>query len=204
MGKITTEQELHALYGTVSERAAQKVLLRLDKHCRKFIAHSPLMFIGSDDGAGAGDVTPKGDPAGFVEVLDDRTIAIPDRPGNNRLDTWLNILKNPAVGLLFVVPGMNEILRINGVAEIRDDEDLRERFVIKNRLPTSVLVVKIDHVYFHCAKALVRSKLWDVDQQIDRSIFPSLGQILKDQVAEKSDHDTSSWDTTDQYVKELY
>ena len=204
MGKITTEGELRAIYGSASGRAVEKEFDRLDQHSRKFIEHSPLVLLGSDDGAGSADVTPKGDPAGFVEVIDDRTIAIPDRPGNNRLDTWVNLLKNPAIGLLFLVPGMNEILRINGQAEIRDDDALRQKFAIKDRLPATVLVVKIRQVYFHCAKALVRSKLWEPDKHIDRSIFPSLGQILKDQVAAKSDVDTSSWDTSDKYIKTLY
>lgn len=204
MGHITTEDELRTIYGTPAERPVKKQMKKLDLHSRKFIEHSPFVLIGSDDGEGAGDVTPKGDPAGFVAILDDNTIAIPDRPGNNRLDSWLNILKNPAVGLLFLVPGMSEILRVNGTGEIRDDEDLREKFAIKGKLPATVLKVDIVDVYFHCAKAVIRGGLWDPERHIDRSIFPSLGKIIAEQVALVEDHDTSGWDTNDEYKKVLY
>lgn len=204
MARITTQDRLRDIYGTPGERAVQKQLVKLDRHCRDFIAHSPMMILGTHDPSEGGDVTPRGDQPGFVEVIDDHTIAIPDRLGNNRLDSLVNILNNPKVGLLFFVPGMNEILRINGTAEIRDDDELRARFAVSGKLPATVLQVEIDEVFFHCARALARAKLWDPDGQVDRESFPTLGQILKDQVSEKSDHDVSGWDTSDSYVKTLY
>ena len=141
------------------------------------------MLIGSSDGAGHADVTPKGDRPGFVAVLDDRTIAIPDRPGNNRLDTLENIVRNPAVGLLFLIPGMDETLRVNGEARVTADAGLRERLAHGDKLPTTAVVVAIKAVYMHCAKAFMRSELWKPESWPERSSMPTLGQIMRDQLA---------------------
>jgi PPOX class probable FMN-dependent enzyme len=183
MDFISTSEELRSVYGRPGERAVRKELKRLDGHCRNFISSSPFVLIGSSDGCGNADVTPKGDRPGFVAILDDTTIAIPDRPGNNRLDTLENVLVNPAVGLLFVVPGMNETLRINGEARLTLDAGLRERLAVQGRLPASVMVVRVRAAYMHCAKAFMRSKLWDPESWPDRSTLPSLGRILADQIA---------------------
>ena len=128
-----------------------------------------------------GDVAPRGDQPGFVAVPDANTVLIPDRPGNNRLDNYSNILENPKVSLVFLVPGVNETLRINGIAEIRDDADLLEMFSVGGKLPVTVLKVTVHEAYLHCAKALMRSKLWAPEARVERSVLPSMGQMIKDQ-----------------------
>jgi PPOX class probable FMN-dependent enzyme len=182
---ISTHEELRAVYKTPEPTAGsiRKELKALDGHCRSFIGKSPFVLIGSSDGRGNADVTPKGDRPGFVAVLDENTIAIPDRPGNNRLDTLENIVANPAVGLLFLIPGMNETLRINGDAQITLDLPLRERLAVDGKLPPSVTVVRVKSAYMHCAKAFMRSELWKPESWFDRSTMPTLGAILRDQLA---------------------
>ena len=180
---ITSREALRSHYKPVSERARQKELRALDPHARAFIAKSPFVLIGSQDRDGNGDVTPKGDRPGFVTVLDETTLAIPDRPGNNRLDTFENILANPAVGLLFLIPGMNETLRINGTAKITADEALREQFAVDGKPPIAVLIVSVTSSYMHCAKAFMRSELWKPESWPDRASMPTLGEILRDQIA---------------------
>ena len=191
---ISTREELRSLYKEPGDGAVRKVLPRLDSHCRSFISRSPFVLIGSTDGSGNADVTPKGDRPGFVEILDDTTIAIPDRPGNNRLDTLENLLLDPAIGLLFLIPGMNETLRINGAAKITADPALRERLAHDGKPPLSVIVVEIKAAYMHCAKAFMRSELWKPESWPDRSKLPTLGQILKDQLAlDQSAGETDRW-----------
>ena len=180
---IESREELRSHYGGTHDLAVKKVLPALDGHARSFIGRSPFVLIGSQDGTGNADVTPKGDRPGFVAVLDDTTLAIPDRPGNNRLDTWENIVANPAVGLLFLIPGMNETLRINGTGQLTVDDGLRARFAIDGRLPVSVLVVSVKACYMHCAKAFMRSELWKPASWPDRSKLPTLGEILRDHCA---------------------
>ncbi|MDQ6437058.1 pyridoxamine 5'-phosphate oxidase family protein [Mesorhizobium sp. LHD-90] len=180
---ITTREQLRQQYKPAQEGALRKELRILDPHCRNFIAKSPFVLIGSSDGKGNADVTPKGDKPGFVAVLDEITLAIPDRPGNNRLDTLENILDNPAIGLLFLIPGMNETLRINGEARITLDATLRERLAVDGKAPQSVIVVKARAVYMHCAKAFMRSDLWAPEKWRPRAEMPTLGEILKDQLA---------------------
>lgn len=180
---ITSREALRTHYRQPGDNAVRKELPALDHHCKAFIARSPFVLIGSSDGAGNGDVTPKGDKPGFVAVLDDNTLAIPDRPGNNRLDTWENILANPAVGLLFLIPGMNETLRVNGTARLTADEGLRGRFAVDGRLPITVLVVAVRAAYMHCAKAFMRSELWKPESWPERASMPTLGEILHDQLA---------------------
>ena len=162
------------------------------------------MLIGSSAADGRADVSPKGDRPGFVRALDERTIAIPDRPGNNRLDTLENVLANPAVGLIFLVPGMNETLRINGRAEISTDADLMEMFAHQGKLPLSVMLVHTQEVYVHCAKAFMRSGLWDPSTFIERSSFPSLGTILRDQIALKEEPADIDRDLAEGYKATLY
>jgi len=182
---LATHDELRTIYKTPrpTDGSIRKELNFLDGHCRSFIGKSPFVLIGSSDGVGNADVTPKGDRPGFAAILDNNTIAIPDRPGNNRLDTLENILLNPSVGLLFLIPGMNETLRINGDARITVDADLRERLAVDGKLPQSVVVVSVKAAYMHCAKALMRSDLWKPDSWYDRATLPTLGQILSDQMA---------------------
>lgn len=180
---ITSREELRAHYKAVHDVAVKKELRFLDAHARNFLSKSPFVLIGSQDGAGNADVTPKGDRPGFVAVLDDITIAIPDRPGNNRLDTFENIVANPAVGLLFLIPGMNETLRVNGEGRITADKEMRERLAVDGREPATVLVVKVKAVYMHCAKAFMRSELWKPESWKPREDMPTLGAILRDHAA---------------------
>lgn len=185
MDYISSHEELRSIYQTPdsTDVAVRKELERLDGHCRSFIARSPFVLIGSSDGNGNADVTPKGDRPGFAATLDGRTIAIPDRPGNNRLDTLENVIVNPAVGLLFLIPGMNETLRVNGEARVTVDASLREHMAVEGRPAISVLVVTVKAAYMHCAKAFMRSRLWKTETWPDRSTLPTLGQIFRDQLA---------------------
>lgn len=198
---IATREALRAIYKTPEPTAGsiRKELPRLDGHCRSFIGRSPFVLIGSSDGAGNADVTPKGDRPGFAAILDDNTIAIPDRPGNNRLDTLENIVANPAVGLLFLIPGMNETLRVNGEARITIDQALREQLAVDGKLPLSVVVVRVKAAYMHCAKAFMRSQLWQPESWPERQSLPTLGAILRDQLAL-----AESADATDRWLDESY
>ena len=196
---IETQEELRAIYRQPGDGAVRKVLPALDGHCVSFLARSPFVLIGSSDGRGHADVTPKGDRPGFVAVLDPHTIAIPDRPGNNRLDTLENLIADPSIGLLFLIPGMNETLRINGRARITTDEALRQRFEVDGKLPLSVIVVTVEAAYMHCAKAFMRSQLWQPDSWPERGSMPTLGQILKDQLAL-----ADSAEATDRWLDDAY
>ncbi len=174
---ITDEAALRALHHAPMSRATDKVLPALDQHCRKIIALSPFCVIATQGPKGA-DVSPRGDPPGFVQVLDDRTLLLPDRVGNNRLDAMSNLILNPRIGMLFLVPGMNETLRINGTARITNDARLLAPSAIQNRPPKVGLVIAIEEAFLHCGKALVRSRLWDASQQIDRASLPSYAEML--------------------------
>lgn len=182
---LYTHDELRSVYKVPdpSDVAVRKELGRLDVHCQSFIARSPFVLIGSSDSAGGADVTPRGDKPGFASVLDERTIAIPDRPGNNRLDTLENLIVNPAIGLLFVIPGMNETLRVSGDAKVTVDQALREQMAVNGKPALSVIVVTVRSAYMHCAKAFMRSGLWRHETWPDRSQMPTLGQIYSDQLA---------------------
>ena len=162
-----------------NERARRKALDKLDIHMRNFIARAPFLCLGTSSEQGA-DVTPRGDRPGFVHVLDDTTILIPDWPGNNRLDSLTNIVSNPRVGLLLFIPGVDETLRINGVAEVTADPGLIRRWDVNGKHPRSVLKVTVQQAFLHCAKALIRSHLWGCEYRIDRKELPPYGQILKD------------------------
>ena len=179
---ITEESELREIFGWPTELALNKQLNRLDQHCRAIIAKSPFILLGTSDPSGRCDVSPKGDYPGFVRVLDDKTVAIPDLPGNNRLDTLTNMIRNPQVGLIFIIPGMNETLRINGTVRLVRDADLLVRMAYQNKLPKLAIVVDIQEVFTHCPKAFLRSKLWSEEYRIDRSELPSFAVILRDHV----------------------
>lgn len=186
-----------------SERARLKVQPALDGHMRKFIALSPFVCLGSSSEAGA-DVTPRGDQPGFVQVFDDKTLLIPDWPGNNRLDTLMNIEANPNVGLLFLIPGFVESLRVNGVAEISIDPALLERWTVNGRHPRSVLRVSVREAFLHCGKAILRSKLWDESAKVDRRQLPSYGQMLKDQTQVRDTAEQIQASVEEAYKNRLY
>ena len=180
MSTIATRDELRDCYPQPLERSLRKSLTTLDVHMRRFISLSPFLCLGTS-GDGGGDVTPRGDAPGFVHVLDDRTLLIPDWPGNNRLDSLTNVVANPNVGLLFFIPGVNETLRVNGVVEITMEPALLERWTVNGKHPRSAMRVTVREAYLHCAKALMRSKLWEDDYRVERTELPSYAQMLKDQ-----------------------
>lgn len=178
---IGDETALRGLYQPPLELAVLKQLDRLDAHCRNFLAHSPFAVIGSTRPGRGTDVSPRGDAPGFVRVLDDHTIAIPDRPGNNRLDTMSNIVGDAEIGLLFFIPGIDETLRINGTARLSREPELLAAAAVKGREPRLVIVVTVREVFLHCGKALKRSRLWHDDYRVDKRAFPSLGRMIVEQ-----------------------
>ena len=182
---ITTLAQLRNLYAQPAERAVRKQLSHLDVHCQRFIALSPLCVVatGGVDGSML-DASPRGGPPGFVKVLDGTHVLLPDAGGNNRLDSISNLLHDPRVGLLFLVPGVDETLRVNGVARLRDEADYINRFAGERQLPKLVIEVEVREAYLHCAKALMRSKLWSAEAQVPRSALPTLNQIIHDQIGQ--------------------
>ena len=203
MDVIDDVEQLHAAYAAPSERAVNKLLSRLDKHCRDFIARSPFLVIASADPTGRCDASPKGDAPGFVQVIDDATLLIPDRLGNNRVDTIGNLLERPGVGLIFFVPRLNETLRVNGRARITTDPALLEPLAVNGKVPRSGILVAAEEIYFHCGKALIRSDLWNPEKQIRKSEFPSLGRILADQIGGMSVEEAERT-TAESYRTRLY
>lgn len=177
---VDTHERLREIYDEPLEISVRKKLDRLDQHCRDYLALSPFMVIGSADENGHGDVSPKGDHPGFVQVLDDSHLLIPDRPGNNRLDTMQNILANPEVATIFFVPGVKETLRIAGRASVVSDIDVLRRFEVNGKLPKTALLLQVREVFMHCAKAIARSKLWQDDYKVPRTALPRYAQILAD------------------------
>src|SRR5579871_5206515 len=177
---VSDTAELAALYNPARERSIRKQIDHLDEHCRAFIAASPLVIIGTQGKgpAGAADTSPRGDSPGFVKVMDDHTLLIPDRPGNNRLDNLRNLVQNPIVGLLFVVPGISETFRVNGEAVISRDPALLELFAVQGKMPRTVLAVTVKEAYMHCSKALLRADLWNPGNFVPPGILPSFGTIL--------------------------
>jgi len=208
MSRIAERQQLRDKLGEVGVLAAGKSIKKIDKYSRTFIEHSPFLAIGTADAQGNADVSPRGDPAGFVRIIDEKTLIIPDRPGNNRADTMQNIIANPNVGLLFLIPGIEDTLRINGKAEIIDDPEALAPAAVNGKPPKLGIRVKVDEVFFHCAKAFRRSKLWDPTSHQDRQILPSLARIVMEQArdceVETEEADKVEEDIQENYRKELY
>ena len=178
---LDTEEALRRVYAKPAKAVVEKAFPHLDKHSRRFLELSPFFCIGSHRADGTADVSPRGGEPGLVHVIDDHHIAFPDRPGNNRLDTLVNIVNDAAVGLLFFLPGVTDMMRINGNATITIAPTLMERFVHDGKAPRSVIVIETREVYFHCSKALLRSDLWNPDKRLPKGGFPTLGQIARDQ-----------------------
>jgi len=174
-----TPQKLHEIYGDPSPHAAAKVISRFDKHCRQFIENSSFLVLATSDGTNL-DISPKGDPAGFVTVESDQTLLIPDRPGNNRIDGMLNILAHPKVALIFLIPTVAETLRVNGTAEISDDPNLLDKFQVNGRSPKTVLRIIAEEIFTHCGKAPMRAGLWNAKTWPTDRPVPSLYEILRD------------------------
>ncbi len=178
---IETLEALRKTYPEPKPRSLAKALTRLDKHCRRFIGLAPFLVIATAGRDGRVDASPRGGAPGFVRVVDDTTLHLPDALGNNRLDSFTNIVQTGNVGLIFFVPGMDETLRVNGKANLRDDAELLREFPHERHPPRLVVEIRVEEAYLHCAKALMRSKLWAPDHRIERSAFPSMGQMIKEQ-----------------------
>jgi len=195
---ITTIEALEAIYGTPLKRSLAKEIGCISEHYRAFIEKAPFVALATCGPEGL-DCSPRGDPAGFVRVVDEKTLMIPDRRGNNRIDSLRNLVRDPRMSLLFLIPGVNETMRINGRAHISVDPALCASFEIQGKLPRSVLVVTVERIYFQCQKALVRSRLWDPQAQIPRSDLPSTGQMLE--ALSEADFDGTEYDRN--YSKHL-
>lgn len=181
---IQSLSELRTLYAEPAGRTLKKQLTCLEKHSKRFIELTPFLIIASAGRGGRTDASPRGGDPGFVKVLDDTTLLIPDSPGNNRLDTFENILETGQVGLIFLIPGVDETLRINGGARLNDDEALRQRCADARRIPKLVIEVTVIELYLHCAKALMRSSLWDPAKHVARSSLPTMGRMINDQIGD--------------------
>jgi PPOX class probable FMN-dependent enzyme len=180
LSAITTTEALRALYGHPGERAVAKEQAKLDEHTRAFIAHAPFLVMGTAGADGRCDVSPKGDAPGFVHVLDDHRLAIPDRLGNNRLDGLTNVLENAHVALLFLIPGREDTLRVNGRASISRDDTLLERLAVNGKRPQTVVVVEVEQAFMHCTRAFKRAGLWDHERWPDASSVPSMQRMIWD------------------------
>jgi len=202
---VTSEGVLREVLGSPSDLTVRKQLAALDHHCRAFIALSPFLLLGSVDATGRQDVSPRGDAPGFALVLDDTTLAIPERPGNRRLDTLRNILQTGAVGLLFLVPGVEETLRVNGRACLVRDANILERLSAQGKRPALAIGVEVEECFMHCAKCMKRSRLWDPTRWPDHTALPSLGQMLLDQTrpADTTAADLDAY-LAESYTKRLY
>ncbi|MGI5202183.1 pyridoxamine 5'-phosphate oxidase family protein [Spirillospora sp. CA-108201] len=201
---ITSAQELRELLGAPMRRAVDKERVTLHEWDRAWLARSPFCLIATSDAAGNCDVSPKGDPPGFAHVIDGTTIAVPDRPGNRRADGFMNLLSNPHVGLIFFVPGRTETLRINGRAMLVREAPFFDEMVVKGHRPALALVVDIEQIFFHCAKALMRSKLWKPESWNPEALPPH-ARIVKDvQYTEESVEELREYYSEANYGKKLY
>ena len=179
---LTTEQELRTLIGVPGPRSVLKERHSLDEHTREFIAHSPFVLLATSDANGRCDVSPKGDAPGFVHIVDDRRLVIPERPGNKRFDGMLNILSNPHVGMIFFVPGRQETLRVNGKASITRDPELLNRCVAQGKVPLVAIGVEVEQCFLHCPKAFIRSRLWSHQTWPAPDALPTMACVLFDQI----------------------
>jgi PPOX class probable FMN-dependent enzyme len=202
MAVLTTEAELRAIYGEPHARSVTKEIDRLNEQYQAFVKASPFVVLASS-GADGIDCSPKGDEPGFVRIIDERTLALPDRPGNSRIDNFLNIIADPRVSLLFIVPGIGETLRVNGKAEISNDPELLQSFEVKGKPPRTVLIVSVESVYFHCSRALVRSKLWDSSRFVARNAVPSAGAMIA-AVSEGFDNEAYDREAPERIKQSLY
>jgi PPOX class probable FMN-dependent enzyme len=201
---IDTHEALRELIGEAKPRTRQKIIDHVDEHARTLIAHSPFVLLATSAPDGSCDVSPRGDPTGSVLVLDDRTLVLADRPGNKLADSFRNIIDNPHAGLLFLVPGMNETLRVNGRAKLLSDAPFFDSLVVQGKRPKLAMVIEVEELYMHCAKAFLRSSLWDPSTWPERSTLPTLGTILRDQLslstsAEELDASLNERSLTQQY-----
>ncbi|MGH1366250.1 MAG: pyridoxamine 5'-phosphate oxidase family protein [Calditrichia bacterium] len=203
MAIIRTIEELESMYNRPGTRAVQKSLTSMDKHCKRFIELSPFVLLSSSSQNGDMDCSPRGGEPGFIKVFDDRTLLIPDRPGNNRLDSLHNLIETKKIGLLFLIPGVDETLRINGIAELSTDPELLNLCVEQEKQPKLVVSVSVEEAFLHCAKALMRSGLWSDESRVNRNIMPTMGKMLKEQLQSATPEETQE-EMLERYKKSLY
>lgn len=201
---VTAVEALRSMLGEVYPGNLNKVKARLDDHCRRFIALSPMLFMSSANGAGQCDVSPKGDAPGFVRILSDTQLAIPDRRGNARADTLQNILANPQVGLIFIIPGMTETLRVNGAAALYTDSALLDSLAMRGKRPQVAIVVETREVYLHCGRSMLRSGLWNTATWPQREALPSAAQMFAEHMAQPDLTCDDMEDVLDEAYHELY
>ncbi|HZQ16330.1 MAG TPA: pyridoxamine 5'-phosphate oxidase family protein [Gaiellaceae bacterium] len=198
---IETESELRELVGTPSELVAAKVADRLNDLTRPFVERSPFVCVATGRPDGGLDVSPRGDPAGFVRILDDRTLLLPDRPGNRIADTLTNLLADPRIALLFLIPGVGDTFRVNGTATVVADPDLLADSAVEGKVPKLGILVRVEEAYTQCAKALLRSELWNPERHIDRSDLPSAGEIMRAVADAKLDPEQYDRERADRYAR---
>ncbi|MGN7780724.1 pyridoxamine 5'-phosphate oxidase family protein [Mycolicibacterium sp. 22603] len=201
--EVTTVEQLRAIVGHPHQAVADKVAGALGDVHRVWLQNSPLCFVATTDAQGRVDVSPKGDPPGFVHIIDDSTIAIPERPGNKRVDGYLNVLQNPHVGTLFVIPGRGDTVRVNGTARIVCDADYFDALAVQGKRPILALEIAVEEVFFHCAKAFMRSDAWKPDTWNPESV-PSTAQLAKSFKAEQSLAELEAYYSEENYRKQLY
>ena len=181
---VTSLADLDATVPPPSGGAAGKTMHRIERYARQYIALSPFCCLATSDGKGNADVTPRGDKPGFVRVIDETTLLVPERPGNNRMDSLRNIIQNPSLGLLFFIPGFEDTLRVNGRGRVTKDPALLADSAVDGKMPRFGVLIGVDEAFFHCAKAFRRSRLWDPTAQLPRNTMPTLARIIMDQMAE--------------------
>jgi PPOX class probable FMN-dependent enzyme len=202
---ITSNEELRSLLGDPSKLAGNKVLTKLDQHCQTLIRQSPFLVLSTSNQDGTCDASPRGDEPGFVYIADENHIIIPERPGNKRVDSIQNILSNPHVGLLFIIPGMDETLRVNGKAFITRDQKWLEKMAVNQKVPRLGIVVTVEEAFMHCVKAFKRSGLWDSTTWPKRESLPSMAEILKDHIQrDELTVETINDSLMESYSKRLY
>lgn len=179
---ICTEDELRSMMGFPSELVKNKTISTIDYHCRDFISKSPFLVLSTSDKEGYCDVSPRGDLPGFVQVLNENQLVIPERPGNKRMDSMRNILSNPRVGLIFFIPGLGETLRVNGQATLIKDPEILESMAVKGKAPLVGIAVEVEECFIHCAKSFIRSGLWDPSSWQEKGLLPSVASIISDHV----------------------
>jgi PPOX class probable FMN-dependent enzyme len=198
---ITTEAELRELLGNPADLVVSKIADRLNDLTRQFIERSPFVCLATSSPDGSCDVSPRGDPAGFVRILDERTLLIPDRPGNRLADSLRNILANPHVGLLFLVPGVGDTFRVNGRAQLVTDTDLLASCEVDGKVPKLGILVEVEEAYTQCSKALVRSDLWNAEKHVDRAELPSPGEILRSVRGDEFDAESYDRERAERYAR---
>jgi uncharacterized protein len=200
MTAIAGEESLRSLIGEPSDLVRSKINDRLNDLTRQFVEHSPFLCLATSAADGTCDVSPRGDPAGFVKVLDERTLLLPDRPGNKLADSFRNVLENPHVALLFFLPGISDTFRVNGRASVIDDAELLEQCAVHGKVPALGLRIEIDEAFTHCPKAFLRAQLWDPDRYVDRGELPSAGEIMRS-VNGTTEPDTYDAERAERYAR---